>query len=802
MGKPMKNRILSIALALSMLAVVFYAFAANASVIYTGSVQTTDNTGAPKTIFFQGDQVYMNVQLNNDLGPYSGTVQIQLVRTTDGTVLSTMNRVTNNPDVGWYNSSVAGSSFGTWNVFPGGFQGDMITCDVVASYLGTVIGRQSITVEMTGLTLSPASSPGNPYYPGQHVSITMVTTQLGSGFYMQIVNSTGDTILNVTNQVTWTGWWNYDWTVASDFPDGQFTVNIRDFTSNAVWYTDDIWVQKYVLRVSSDRTYYLIGETAQINYAVFDASLGTPYSGVTVTYSATYRNLTGNQTWVNNTPPLTGSAGTQLFTITSDVNLSSNVVITYWANETGTSRSYTTTLTLYTGILSATVSVNAGPYLPGDLVAVTINAKAGTSNLPGASVALTVERNGTPIVAYGATNLTTDALGGVTHTFWLDSASQQGSYVVNVTVTKLGQTVNRLGTFVVTWSGALMVTLDKTSYYGGDTINVHFRTIWNGVEMDGLQVAYYATVSYGILLTGNTTTGDAQVAVPAGYYGSLSISASVNVNGNIFDGYASTTVNIANIVLTTDKSNYRQGDVITFNYEIVTSVTTATLQYEITDASGVTVGTGSPAFSKAGSFEYTVPSAHPSTSYTARMVMTTDAGGYLTSSLTVSIMDNYELQLWLGPSGYVSGEYKPGQTVKLHYTINTYAANLPVYKIVVTTNLDPVPQTYLVTATSGVLDYKIPSNAPTSLAFMYGELYNGVSGASLYDTNQMLFSVNSQLGAWDSSVAGMSAINFTLLVLVIIMILLLIIVPFLKGRMGGEKPAATKAPEPVPPPSP
>src|SRR5512136_1119670 len=105
MGKPMKSRILSTALALSLLATVFFAFPVNASVTYTGSVQTTDNAGLPKDTFFVGDSVYVNVELRNDSGPYSGSVHVELVRTTDGSERDSFTRTTNDPVVGWYNSS-------------------------------------------------------------------------------------------------------------------------------------------------------------------------------------------------------------------------------------------------------------------------------------------------------------------------------------------------------------------------------------------------------------------------------------------------------------------------------------------------------------------------------------------------------------------------------------------------------------------------------------------------------------------------------------------------------------------------
>lgn len=796
MGKPMRNRILSIVLALSMLVTGAYALTVSASVTYTGSVITTDNAGVPKDMFFRGDPIYVNVELKQYGVPYSGSVNVQLVRTTDAAVIYSFTRTTNNPDVGWYNSSGTGTSL--WS--GAGFSGDTMTYDVVVWYGGTEVARHPVIVKATGLTLQPGASSFNPYYPGETVSITLVTTHTATGFYLQVINSTGATLFNVTNQIAWSGWWTYNWNIALDFPDGAFTMNVKDATTHGDWYSATVWVQKYVLTVNSDRPSYLIGETAKINYAVLDASSMAPYGGVTITYSATWLNLAGNQTWLNDT--LVGTSGTQDFLIPTSVNISSNVDITYWANETGTSRSYQVYLTLYTGLLSASVTVSGTTFQPGDLVAVTVNARVGGNPLPGAAVVVTVETNATAWTEYGSGTMMTDFQGSVTHTFRLSATVPTGSYVVNVTTTKLNNSVNSMSVFRVVWGGDLIIHFDKTNYFGGDTAQVTFRAVWNGEELTGMPIGYYVAVSYGILLSGNTTTDSAEISIPTDYYGWLTLYASVNVNGNILSDSYTTTVNFANILLTTDRDSYRQGETLAFHWDIVTSLTSANLEYEVVDNDGVTVLADTPAFAKTGSFSLKVPTTNPPTSYTARLVLTTDAGGYMTSSVTVNIVDNYELQLWLGKSGYATGEYKPGQTVKVHYAINTYSANLPVYQIVIYSTLDPMEHSYLVTEPSGVVEYTIPKNAPTSLFFVGGDLYNPLTSAHLSTTAEMLYTVNSELGAWDRSIAGMSAIDFTLLVLIVVMILLLIIVPYLKGRAGEPKAESPKVVEPLPPPSP
>jgi NADH:ubiquinone oxidoreductase subunit 3 (subunit A) len=319
--------------------------------------------------------------------------------------------------------------------------------------------------------------------------------------------------------------------------------------------------------------------------------------------------------------------------------------------------------------------------------------------------------------------------------------------------------------------------------------------------MTGEPIGYYVQVSYGILLSGNTTTDSAEIAIPTDYYGFLVLFATVNVNGNIMDSAYGVSVNFANILLTTDQSHYRQGETLTFHWDIVTSLDTANLEYEVVDNFGVTVATDTPSFAKTGSFSVDVPEENPPMAYTATVVMTTDTGGYLTSDVTVTIADNYELQLWFGKSGYANGDYKPGQTVKVHYEINAWAAKLPVYMIVLETSLENVEHTYLVTGESGTFDYAIPSSAPSQLFFVTATLYDPITDNDLSDTPEMMYNANSELGAWDKSVGGMSAIDMVILILIIIMILLLIIVPFMKGRMGAQ-PQTMKVSEPPPAPPP
>lgn len=797
MGKPMRSRILGIVLALSLLAVVFPALNTSAAVHYTGSVVTTDNTGAPKDLFFRGDPVYVNVELKYDGAYYDGQIRVELQRTTDGAVVSWFNDRTNDPETGHFNSSTAwpwpvSLSTGAW------FDGMAMVYDVVVYYTGggawDEIARTQVTVKNVGLWMDPASSP---YYPGERVTITLVTTYQYDVLYAEIVNETGVSKVNWTGIVATDGWWSTVWTIPGDFPDGDFTLNVRDSGTHAIRHHTHFSVQKYMLVLSPDRNSYLPTETAEIAYAVFDVETMTPYSGVQITYSATYFDVSGNQTWINSTLP--GSDGVQEFVIPGDINLSSDVVITYWANETSTSRSYETSITLFTGELMATLSLDSNYYLPGQTVIVTVLAMVSWEALPGAEVNIAVERNGTAIAAYGATGLVTDLNGAVTHTFRLDPDAVASTYIVNVTVSKAGVSVTRMTVFNVDLSGELVVSFDKEHYYSGDVVGLRFRTIWNNAEVTDYPVSYMVYATSGLMTTGSTNGTEASFTLPASFYGSLEVRAVVNVDGYMLWDSINTYVNFASIVLTTAQDHYRQGDTLVFSYQILTSVETASLEWEILDADDIRVAGDAPAFTTSGSFAYQVPDTNPSDEYTAVMTMKTPAGGYLTGSVTVTIMQDYELRIWVGKSSYVSGEYKPGQTVTIHYSINTYTyEDLPVYRIVVSNSWDPTALTFLVTEPQGDLEFTIPEDAPTSWMYVSVDLYDGVDGSWLSDDDTM-FMVNNRLSAWDKSIGGMSAINLTLLILIVIMILLLIIVPFLKGRMGAPKAPEVKTVEPQPP---
>jgi hypothetical protein len=793
MGKPMKNRILSIALALSLLAVVFAALPTSAVVDYTGSVKTTDDTGNLKDTYIQGQQVYVIVEVKYQGVWADEPIQVRLVPTTGGYV-SHFHTDSNDPAVGWYNSTTAA---GHLTLATGsGFTGDLTSYYVVVYSDTTMeeIARTTIIVKKTGLTLDPDNGI---FYPGQAVVAKLVTTSTTTLFYVHTVNETGVTMpnMNWTGQSATTGWWEHAFTLASDLADGRYTMNVRDATTHAIMTHIHFNVQKYVFEVGADRDYYLPGMTANIDYMTMEVATFTQATGVTITFSALWYNSTGNATWLNST--LLGSTGVQQFVIPTDANMTQDVEIVYWANES--TRSASDSVTLQFGTLTGQVAfAHMGSLMPGETVVTTVDVYLGGDSLPGAAVDISVLANGTAIPAYGSVNLTSDLQGEVTHTFTLVDAAADGIYIVSAEITMVGFSTTVIGLFQVESTGYIGVKFDKERYYGGDEIVATLTPLWNGKAVEVPNFGYGFTIDTGLLVWGNTSDTTVSATIPADYYGDIDLGVEAYYNGIVIGGGTSSVVRFADITLVADKNEYRPGDSLVFGWNIVTGASAGTLIYEITDSNGLLVKSDSPAFATTGSFTQVVPTVDAPAQYYVHMSMTTAAGGYADADLTVGMLNAHELQIWVEKSGYADGNYKPGQTVKLHYSIGAYVMEpLQSYILHVTTDYNPVGMDFILTAPVGTVEFALPDDAPAAEMGIYASLIDPVTGPVSGDTTAL--TVGGQLTGWDKNIAGMSAIDFSILLLLIIMILLLIVMPFLKGRMGGPKPV--EAPKVEPPPA-
>lgn len=800
----MRNRILSIALALSMLAMAFVALPTSAAIVYTGSVTTTDSTGAPKTIFVEGEPVFVNVELRQNGVLIDDDINVRLYDGW-GNLDGQFSDRTNDPVIGWFNSSQATPVPKALYPHLAGWEPDVMVFDIIVRVNGIWGWQEYVSTQITvlkeGLRLDPQLTT---YYPGQSVEITLVTTHT-QDFYLQVVNATGVTKFNLTDQEVGSDYyWSYLWTIDTLMPDGHYTMNVRDEDSHAIWYSAAFWIQKYTLSVYSDKRCVLPGDTVHLTYLITDVATLQTYYGPTIEYRAHYWNVSGNETYVSGTLP--SGAGEYDYAYPADIALWSDLDMIFWANETD--RSDETTLWFYTSILSADVWTDAREYVPGDTVTVTVEALAtyvwGSDAVAGAEVEVTVSRNGTEIDAYRTTGLVTGIDGRATYAFTLISNAPTDVYIVNATVTKLGFTVSRLCTFSVMDGRELIVEFDRNYYVCGETATLSFRSLLNHNEVTA-SISYAVHTDLGLLTTGSTNGPPVSVEIPSTYFGMIWVDAQAYIGGIPVSGYDSAEVYVARLALKPAKTEYRPGDTIVWNWQVLTGLQNAMLTYVIEDEDDVTVASGSPAFAAAGSIRFEVPldASQVSRSYTATLRLTSEIGGYVEASSSAWLVAAHELRIWIEPSKYASGEYKPGSKITVHYQINSYGTEpLPVYMIEFEFGYDPSSVVVLTTSPSGSIEYTLPDDIPAGWMEIGAVAYDGITGTTL-SNDYALIALNPQLSSWDRNIGGMSAIEFTLLVLIVLMILLLIIVPFLRGRMGAPK--APKAAEPVqqtPPPPP
>ncbi len=800
----MKSKILCVAIALGMLAVVFTIVPqdADAAVYYTGTVQTTDNEGTPQEVFIAGEEVYVLVETY-----YEGNLSVESIRVSlmgaDPGFEDRFFETTDEPENGTLESWVATPSPQSLSTHSLGIDGEVgvyyVIVEVNDGWSWIEVASMPIQVKNEGLTLDPP--PGAMYYPGQEVQVTIVTSYTEELFYVQILNDTSEEVegCNWTRLDTADGWYSFVWEVGADMPDGDYTMNVRAQDDDAIWYTESISIQKYELLVDSNQRYVLPGDTVTVIYAVKEVATQTPYAGATIAYTVQWLNESGNETYETGEMP--GSSGTYEFTIPDNIALYSNIDMTFWANESD-ERSAESGLWFTIGTISADLNVDDGPYIPGDSVGVEVEAWIGDGwgwddRLIGAEVDIMVEKNGTVISAYGASGLVTDVTGIVLYEFDLSTGATKGTYLVTATVSKLGYEVVRMASFDVEWEGELTVTFDKDYYYSGQTATFSFKVVWNAEELDAGSVFYKVFDDYGMVATGNSSSGEGSYDIPVNYIGGIRVEADTVLDGYFLDGSDSIVVHMAHVVIYAVDEDYRAGDTIQYVYQVVTEMTNATISYTITDEDDTRMAEGELPFAMEGSVDFVVPLVEPSGSYTVRITVDDGFGHVVSDSATAWLYADYEIQIWIESSaGFTSRAFEPGATIVIGYSIsNIGAAHLDVYRIMFYASYESIYHNMLVSSPTGTFEIDVPETVGDGTYTMSAGIIDPVNDWFMLSSDSVSFEIMSDQSVWDKSVGGLSLFNVLVLLLLLVMVILLVVVPFLKGRMGPSELPPPKAME-------
>jgi len=202
----------------------------------TGSVITTDELGDSKSTFIQGQSVYVNVLAMYHGFPSDLVVTVSLVDL-NGSVVHSFTVHTNDPVVGWYNSSVAWShlTLGTNVPVSGVEQAFNVTVKLSGS--GHEIARTVIVIKKAGLRFDPVQNDP-AYWPGQLINATLVTPHTTEMFYIHVVNETGGSAgVNWTYQSATDGTWEKQFVIRATWPTGDYVMKVRSQETSAIWYS-------------------------------------------------------------------------------------------------------------------------------------------------------------------------------------------------------------------------------------------------------------------------------------------------------------------------------------------------------------------------------------------------------------------------------------------------------------------------------------------------------------------------------------------------------------------------------------
>ncbi len=793
-----------------MIAVVFTALPTKAEVYYTGDVQTMDSSGISKDVFFEGDPVYVNVTLWYQGSLVDSDIRLRLMW--DGNSEATVLANTDTPIVGYFNSTIVPAPLSTGSIM---FDEDLTVAYVELSVRDPYgnwepILSTPITLRNEGVSLDPETSM---YYPGQDVTIT-VTTGNTEEFYVQIWDDEDhDLVPEWTHEtVDDDGVWSDNFTIPADADSGWYRARVVAEDGDVLWFQAWFSIATFGVTINADRTCVLPGETVTVEYLVYDIATLDLYTEVTTEWNAVWYNDTGVEQ-IDEGELVPGYLGSEMFTVPADINQSYYYALHFWVNDTE-DRSVHVEFWVGIGQLWGSVDTDSDDYLAGEKVTVEVDAwvaydwyEADSNGLPNADVDIEVEMNGEVLELYGASDLMTGTYGEAEHEFTLSDEALAGTYTVTATISKVGYSVVRMTTFEVGLSSWFIVDLEKDDYYSGETATVKFMAAWGSEMLMNMSVFYIVEYSDGNLDYGNSTVGEASFDIPVDFVGGMTVTAMTTVNGNYLDDDDSAYVSKAFIGISVDSYEYSAGDTVTWRYQIMTGMTEGLLSYSIEDSRGLTVASTTIPFATSGTIAYTVPAESPADWYWLEIVLKDGLGNSVSASLTVVLVSDYTINVWLADdSGFVGGAFEPGDGVELAYEILTNGApHMAVYQIWYRANWgsDMAWMSVLTTSPTGTLALTVPDGTADGTYWVDVELYDGTNliwDALSEDSVQV--EVAADQSGWSKEIAGMSAIDFVMLVLIVVMIVLLIVVPFLKGRSGPL--FKKKEPEPMtmaPPPA-
>ena len=797
------RRVLSLALAMSMIAVIFTGMSVSAETL-TGTVQTYTWDGATATsqsTFWTADGIYFNLEFKVD-GNLRMSPFIVVLYNSNWGLLDTRSVSTPNADV--YKSWDTNTHFHT------GAAGTYY----LAAYLVNstqLLCTDSFTVRSAGVDYDQET-----YNPGQTANFNITTTYSG-----RINVTVGIANITWTNQTLTDNSWSGSWAIPSNIKTGAYPLYINRSTDNVpIGFPGgtvlEINIQVLDFISTMDKDEYLPGETATISWVATAIPSNALLNNVSLDWNMTYRDsIDGKWKWQNVTK--TDGSFTVVLPANANVNNEISVDATAYIVR-NQSRTHSGMIIDIAGLM-ATTSVTPNPVTVGQSVVVTVTAQTISNNvaIEGANVSVTIYDSDGITTNLTLTGLMTDANGKINGMIKIPTTLKAGTYSVTSTVKKLGYTWMSSVVLTVNDDKRVEVKLDKNIYVGGGVIKVEVKTILNGeiVSPDFIEYKLWLGDAGKYTVVQVTTSSNFTIDVPANTVETQAqVRADVNVDDEVITGWSDQfEIQPLVIILGASEMIYSAGDTVNFEAQVLGSASGYSITYTITDADGVAVATDvalTIGTNNKTSFKLVVPKDTPSDSYTATVTADNKAGRIVSEDITVELIGDYLLNIKVttGPA-YSTGEFAPGQMLKVTFDITKQNKDKADFLVVTAAvvlyrgeDMSSPPifvgEVKNFETMSGELNLTLPEELSTG-AYVVSVMASCDDGfEDLQDYEQI--SVADNGNGWNSNLGGLS-VGDMLMTIMMIVVIIMLLWQMIKGRAAAagagaaSKPAEPKAKE-------
>jgi len=810
----MNRKLISVALAIGMLATAFVAIGVAAQDIET-QLALKNSDDEIETLFFNYEDLHYELTFLVDSATEAASFTLTL-RDFAGNGLDTEN--VNTPDDASFESlSNPGSEFPL-----GAYSDGVYKLEAKLDSTGKVMVVKEFTIISEKIEIEPNDTRFE-YAPGETVTIT-ITLDFDDDVNITIwpVNVTWAYRDVADYQVS------IDWTIPTDIETGTHTIYVNESDTdpevilrmgwiNIEYFTFQLIPERQVW-FWSDWGYYLPGETATAQWIAYSVPTMSYMTIDNLEFNMTYTHaITGDLTWYNTTH--TASPFSVVIPELADINWDIDVDFKAYAGNYTHDGSFWIEL----GELTATMTLDPDPmmgsYMPGETARVEVDAGVvgwwETTPLPGADVDIVVKDDEGAVLDIDTSNasLVTNSVGWVSTFITLPSDTEEGDYWVVATISKLGYSLMISEWVYVQDMWTIQVLTDKDSYISGEDIEVTVMLLVNGAERTTIDYLEYQLEviadPVGFVETANNLSFT--ITAPDDID---SDSVSVNVNVYLDDGELVLWAESADfeiwslrLLLSVSQWEYEPGDTIEFEVEVLGNSAGFDIMYWIYDDLGVPVVIAEELEiddDGMGSFELEVPEDLAPASYYVKVTADNGEGLVMMVEETVYLISDYKVTFWIKTSpDYQSGGYSPGQTLVCGFEVIPLRRNMPELTVLtvyielhnqmgVTWAAGEIKQ---FTEMSGEISIKIPDNANTGILYSVDLWIDEISMWMPVATEQIY--IYQDGSGWDKSLGGLSAANWMMVIFFLIIIIMLALMMMKSMGKGPLVPAEEKPPKPV-----